>query len=319
MPFTLEVEFTGLCMFVINTRVRAGVDVDDVVVLLPECRRKEKDPIHLDNTPARAHTGYLRFDLGNLDIEKNPFATGSPTYGPFYEGVHRFSRQLLDFGLSDMEWEAVEPMLPEVHRFAPTLRLRREVIAANPSGTRAVMRTQLRGGTLRGKVDKGEKDEWQFPKTFNPAEAYRGEFVDHVVWRRRVEREDEDVLNLTIKPMSGGGSEPETLVRLRPRDDGIIRLKIANLCCANPLEWDSLENECPEPLRRRPAKEVENEKKPRATVDVDFKWFYQLLLPAGKPNYDELLKRGNLPIPKLLTEDRGGQGCVGLTVYNPPR
>lgn len=73
---------------------------------------------------------------------------------------------------------------------------------------------------------------------------------------------------------------------------GRIRLKIANLCRENPLEWSEL------PIRE-PTLE-----------DADFKWFYKLLaVPNG--GWPVALNGMYLPAPRLIREKSQASGQPG--------
>jgi hypothetical protein len=75
-----------------------------------------------------------------------------------------------------------------------------------------------------------------------------------------------------------------------------LTLKIACLCCENPLEWKELEK-----------REVTDK-------DLDFKWLYRTMRPPQGTTYGDMLgEDGELPVPILIDQDRGGEGCVGAT------
>src|SRR4051812_37492518 len=59
MSFTLEVEFSGLCLFVLHP------DEPRVAVLMPDARKSTANPVHVDGTRGIPHVGYTRFDLAN--------------------------------------------------------------------------------------------------------------------------------------------------------------------------------------------------------------------------------------------------------------
>jgi hypothetical protein len=302
MSFELRVEFTGLCLYLVDHPTLPAdrdpgdpVDAKKVTVFLPECRKGKVSSQHEDEDKGRAHVGYLRFDLANLaSLSKLP--AGAADEAPMYEGVHRFTRQELTFGLSDPLKIHAEPRVPEFSRLAPTLKPRAELSDNALVGKHAVMRTTLTGGTLKG-LREGE-DDWEFSNLFHKKEEpYAGTFADKVVWTRTVD--DAADLTLTISNFKGGGSWPLQLVPVSVGGDLTISLRIANLCSDNPLEW-------PELGSRQTTRE-----------DLDFKWLYRLMLPDGKPNYSELLDGKKFPIPVPWGEDRGGQGCVGVTAFVP--
>jgi hypothetical protein len=307
MSFTLEVEFTGLCMFVLDAeppeeeKCKEPEYAKSVTVVLPECRKDNSiGTMHEDEDPAYAHAGYLRFDLANLAGYEAKLPAGDED-GPLCEGIYRFSRQSLDFGLPEGGRVATKPNLPVVGCFASKLRVRKGLTTDADPKKLAVMRTRLTGGSLEGR----DRHDWEIPRYFDGTmNTYGGKFADRVRWTRK--NIEGSGLTLTIEDFKRKEKVQIPLLAV----DKIIRLKVGNLCCVNPLEWDTLEDSCPVP--------PEPSKKPEPVEDKDFKWFYRLMLPEGETDYSKLLKKyKKFPAPKEAGGERGGQGCVGLTVYQP--
>lgn len=303
MSFDLRVEFTGLCMYLVHadppdTR-SAGDEMEahKVTVVIPECRKDVAERRHADNDQGKHHVGYMRLDLASIAgiSARIPSAPGKEI--PAYEVVHRFTNQTLDFGLSAAPSMVVHTRLPEFDAFAPALVPRPELLDDAKAGAFAVMRTTLTGGTLKGEE---ARQEWKFSDTFSEGrEEYSGTFAETLVWSREVA--DADSLTLTLTPFKGGDPQHITLTPVEgPNGKRTLALKIANLCCENPLEWKELES----------GGAIER--------DDDFKWLYRLMLPAPGETFRSMLAtRGagsKLPVPELIGPDRGGQGCVGGSV-----
>ena len=59
MSFMLEVEISGLCLYVVHP------DGQKVTVLMPDCRNDIVSPRHVDTRKGKPHVGYLRYDLAD--------------------------------------------------------------------------------------------------------------------------------------------------------------------------------------------------------------------------------------------------------------
>lgn len=273
MPVKLRIEFCGLCLFVVTK------DRSRVSVLMPDARRRPNvDAIrHADNTPAVPHAGYLRFDLADLrDDTPGASANGDPVY----EVVHRFDREVLHLGLDapKSKVDVDELLFPNFGEIHSDLVLKPDMFSAQPP-QELLMRTTLTGGSF---TSHSGGSNWTFPK-FDPdaAAPYQGQFANYVVWTGEIAKSP---LQLSITSFDKGH---ETHFELRPRN-GIIRLKIANLCAENPLEWPELK------IRTIAGQE-----------DLDFKWLYRLMKdPAVVLPYPD----SELPVPML---DRTG-GVAGI-------
>lgn len=282
MPFELRIELSGLCLFVLNK------DGNKVRVLMPDARRKPsmEEMVHSDDTTAVPHAGYLRFDLGNLLPDIPPaFANG---VGPRYEGVHRFDREELDLGLGNVNFavDSDELTFPDFKRIDDTFTVAPGMFGNAPP-PQLLMRTTLTGGKF---TTHSGGSNWFFPDSGSgDGGVYQGQFANYAVWRREIHQ---DELKLTIAPFGAGTKTPKTHLALRPHN-GVIQLKIANLCAENPLEWPELK------IRTIAGEE-----------DLDFKWLYSLLaapetVPVGTTS---------LPVP-VLDRTSGAAGeeadCTG--------
>jgi hypothetical protein len=267
VSFELRIEFSGLCLFIVNQdRTRVGV-------AMPDAREKANIATmrHVDNTVAVPHAGYLRFDLRDLQPDVPDIPGGTASNGPRYEVVHRFDGEALDLGLGpDPAKIGIDELLfPNFKSIDDRLAILPGLFGDAPP-TELLMRTVLAGGTF---TSHSGGSNWTFPTINLPAGGpYQGQFANYVVWTRTISG---DSLTVTIAPFRKG--EPTTL-RLKPRN-GVLQLKIANLCADNPLEWRELK------LRTVSGDE-----------DLDFKWLYRLMKDPEKvaPGIN-----AELPVPVL--------------------
>lgn len=282
MPFKLEVDFSGLCLHVVDP------DTGHVAVLMPDCRRRTHGPapFHADETEAAFHVGYVRINLADLGVPLTPpAATNDKAEEPRYELVHRFDRQLLQFvgeaGAGAVTRTGLE--IPDFARFAPEVELIDGLFTEVPPAE-LLMRCILEGGTLEAKTLSINPPTWTFSTQLNPnAEPYKGQFASFATWTREFYG---NTLTLRITDFAGS---PEAEFTLGPvPDGGTLRLDVANLCAENPLEWSDMET--------------------RTILgdDKDFKWLYRLLKPhAG--SFQELVNKNEpFPIP-------GRPGVAGET------
>jgi hypothetical protein len=303
MSFNLEIEFSGLCLYVVHPEQQR------VAVLLPDARRTEGNdpPRQVDGEEGVPHVGYLRFNLANLitglpaGVEEQDFREG-----PEYEVIHRFDRQVLELTGLGQEPMTVSLDVPNFARFASDMQLAQGLFSANPPPT-LLMRTILVGGTLAGgkhtekwhMAPLSAKLEASSPPAHvdavspqeSPPENHAGspppdpladdQFASGAMWTRKVEA---DEVGVRISTFEGGVHAAFTL---RPvAGAGSVRLKIANLCAENPLEWAEMN------LRK-----VEGD-------DIDFKWLYSLIeVPKVITAVTGL---ADLPVPR-----RGPGGLVG--------
>lgn len=307
MSFVLQVRFTGLCMHVHNQQR------GEVAVLLPDARFKKRDEFHADETLGVPHAGYLRADLANVGLrnsaasippaaqtEPEPPGMALPDDSPFFEIVYRFKQQTLDFGLpATKDSIVVDTRLPDFGDIAPSLQLRQNLFRAPASpllDSPVLMRTILRGGVLSG-ARATTSETWSIDRRLNDPNAAPlvGVFPGEVVWTRQVE--NADGLLITMTDFDGQNAVKLPLDAL----GGLIRVKIANLCSDNVLEWDQLY------VRRADLE------------DSDFKWLYRFVEPAPSTTMTTLLNGLLLPAPRLLSQmpqQRGGPpyDCLGATI-----
>jgi hypothetical protein len=305
MPFTLRVEFSGPCLYVVDTP-----EVEDgkkfaarLGVVIPDCRlpSDRKKPNHKDEEPAEPHVGYLRMDMADLNPGFPPSEDGST-----YELVHRFTGQVLKFietpaeersesggapaeegegqaggqtgSAASNRIEITGLNVPDFDQFAPGLALEDDLWKPN---AKILARMVLEGGT----IDSDTGLEWEFTRELNPQGGeYQGNFPSYLTWTRPFTGTG---LSVQITNLAG---EPEVTIPLTIEDGAIVEMKVANLCAHNPLEWG----------------ELDSPKTPR--VDEDFKWLYQL--------FKDVPKGIHLPAPRLVKaagDETGDNGCMGGT------
>src|SRR5262245_2619892 len=243
MTFTLQVEFSGLCGYLRHP------DDRQVGIVQPDGRLLRGTVIAADHDPLVPHAGYIRYNLADTGASVPGKRTSDES--PSFEVIHRFEREEVDFGLDDQPMGQVNTSNPRVERFAPTVKPVPGLFSNNPPAD-LLMPCVLRGGSI---TSAPTLDEWRFSTLLNQGgQPYEDRFAGFTTWTRVV---DADHLTITLKAFDG---TPRTTITLTPRDpERIIKLKIANLCADNPLEWSE--------MFLRPF---------NAKFDVDFKWFYQL-------------------------------------------
>lgn len=290
MSFTLQVDFSGLCLYVHDA------STERVAVLMPDGRRLPPKDAHPDGTFGVPHAGYFRFSLANfpaLPDGATPLPQGDDNRPP-YEVVHLFNRQVLGFevtGAADPITFA--PMVPLLEAFAPNpgtgggplLEVDNTLFDAAPPAT-LLARTILEGGAVTG---ENVKENWFFPSILNPGmQAYQTTFANVVRWTRTV-----DSVAVTVRGFEP--SSPVTRIPLAPAaGSSLVRIKVANLCATNPLEWDELG-----------IRAADHD-------DVDFKWLYRLLKPRSG-TWADVLKGNRLPIPHLPADHAEGvEDCLGM-------
>lgn len=285
MSFDLSVEIAGVCLYLIHP------DLDEVAILMPDGRRGKVDRVHLDKDSGEPHAGYLRFDLASLGPAANPLLPSIPGGeefdGPAYEGVHRFDRQVLHFGMEPAPGTKPGDLhLANFDEFASTLEPLPDLFSTNPATL--LMRTTLKGGTLT--TEPGNQ-LLGIPKRLHKDDVdglHTGAFAGSARWAAEVPGNE---ITLTIAGFDGTAAHTLVLHPVtQPDGKRRLRLKIANLCC-NALEWKWLS----EDDGRGP--------------DLDFKWLYRLFdLGQAGP----MLQGTELPVPEEVPPlVFGGRHCNG--------
>lgn len=299
MPFTLRVDFSGLCMYVRHS------DGQHVAVLLPDCRKSTNPvPKHFDTTDAEPHVGYVRLDFERLGL--GLVAPAPAGLEPRYELVHRFTGQMLKFEGTPTQPDTIDTSVldfPSFDHLGFPVDLVSNLFSAGtptdpPVPPQLLARMVLRGGRLSGRKITGTF--WEFPQVGDPASrTYAREYASFATWTRGF-----DGNALTVRITNWAGT-PEASFPINNIPDGAeVVIKVANLCCSNPLEWNDL------PLR--------TVKGP----DEDFKWLYRLVIPHDTPPttspedaWKDLLNGTRLPHPRLVPgpgSETGSDDCIAV-------
>lgn len=292
MAFTLEVEFSGLCLYVLHR-----ADPSLVAVLLPDCRQTaHASPIkHIDGRDAKPHVGYVRFDMEQLKLVSKVAAAATE---PRYELVHRFARQVLKFEgtlAGATEINADNLFFPRLDCLGFPLDLVPNLFATDDAVVPKALlaRMILDGGTLQAKRNE---DSWYLPQLCASGASkptYVAKYASEAKWKRAFGGD-----TLTVRITDFADKDESKFVVEGIADGSSLTVKVANLCCQNPLEWEDL-----------PSRRVNN-------ADDDFKWLYTLLQPTGT-DYPNLLggigAGAELPHPILVaagSAETGSDDCI---------
>ncbi|HEX6040573.1 hypothetical protein [Longimicrobium sp.] len=288
--FTLEVTFSGICVYVVDeAKKRVGV-------LMPDARLMSGTANHDDGDKGEAHVGYLRFDLADLDSRFKPSGGDHPSN----EVIHQFDREELTFTLTGDHGAATAPSLnlPQFEQIAPApdgqhpqrtgIQLRQGLFDPTPpANAHVLMRTLVSEGTFTGTTS----EHWAFDDVLAPGETpYEGDFATEVVWTCPV-----DTVTLKLRRFTDGREIAFPLTPADPAADPVVRVKVANFCETNPLEWQNLG------LRAV------------GQADPDFKWLYHLLDPMSGTWKDVLgdQKKFPFPIKGVALDGLGVEDCLG--------
>jgi hypothetical protein len=285
MSFQLEVEFSGLCLYVVDSaNERVGI-------AMPDARgRTSGSTIHADGTTGRRHVGYVRFDLADLDHDFPDL--GRPT--PHYEGVHLFDREELQFVIDgsagaivpDLSLPAAESIAPDPADPTRSAMITIPGLFDTVPPPPVLMHTRLSGGTIIGEPE----EVWRISNLWNPGQpAYEGEFASFVTWRRTV-----DSVTLRVRRFQDAAHYLD--IPLVPKSGSLVRVKVANFCSTNPMEWRDLG-----------LRDVDSD-------DEDFKWLYRLLTPRDGSTWTVKLMNHRFPIPLFYPSGLGVQDCLGMQI-----
>jgi hypothetical protein len=283
MAFDLEIQFTGLFLYLLHT------DGDRAKAVMVNARQSQRrrgragNKTHPDTTRSdEPHVGYLRFNLGSLDSR---FPSDEDNDGPDFEVIHRLDAVDVSFPQIARSQYTMAAQIPNLDEAYPGLEPD-PAIFRNPPSDEVLARIELNGGTWSGHGMRS----WEFkPNRRHKKPPYQGNFAPVISWTRSI---DAAQLEVVIQPFDSGAS---TTLELQPIRDKVV-LRIANLCSVNPLEWNELKSH-------------------KTAVDADFKWVYHLLkLPDGKRT-EELPVPGLIAELGLLGEEDGCHGGLLITDY----
>jgi hypothetical protein len=285
--FDLRIEFAGLCLY-----VRDEGNADRTVVVMPDARGAPgAAPTHLDGCAAEPHVGYLRLDLRNVAPKIANVPQSNIPNDPRYEVVHRFARERVELSLPNADAGTNgTPQVPAFDGFAPILEPDPAVFVA--PYPRVGMLMELIGGTFT--TPNVDPVDWTFAAGLHPAGTpYSGRFGGEIRWSRTLPGSGLTARIRSLDDPSRVTEIPLTAVPDADGGPGVVRLKLANLCKINPLEWSEL-----------PSRSA-------AAPDVDFKWLYQLLRvrPGATPHDAQWLFR-TMPIPEPVLSPTVNQGSL---------
>ena len=272
MSFTLEVEFRALCMFVLHP------SDGRVMVLMPDGRYRPQPVTFPDGEIGVPHVGHAHCDASTV------FGVAAP--GEF---VLQLDGEQVEFGAAEPAAEGHDIRVPDADCFAPELELGLDALAQTPAAGTLLMRAILQGGRV---TTKQSQTQWIFEAPFGkPNAECGGNYADRATWTATIPG---DHLDVTLTRWRDGAQRS---IRIAPATPGgVARVRFANICSDNPLEW----------ARFGPLSPLEERE------DKDFRWFYRLLVPRAG-TYDDLLALApdhKLPVPKV--DRRGGSRT------NPP-
>ena len=291
MAFTLEVEFSGLCQYLIQR------DGKQVGIVMPDARQNGR-PVRPHDFEASKkylvhHVGYLRYNLADAGVPiQIAGRAGTPSYEvdpslrlrrPRFRSRFRRADATAEVGSADADGV-------RSHGFDLAWPLQRKAAG------------QVTHANDSARWEPNDSAEWRVvavqPSLQKNGKRYLGEFAGFAIWRRLVL---DDELVLRVRDWSGGDKD---VIRLRPYGrDRVVRLKIANLCSENPLEW-------PELYRRVFT----------GDSDDDFKWFYFLWQDRSQTGFEKLLVqiRPLFPCPRLLRRTVTWTTVPGVSLPSAP-
>ena len=286
MSFELQVEFVGVCLNVVHP------DTKRVAVLLPDARSRGP---YVDGRTAEPHVGYLRYDaafidalvpLGNLDDPRTAI-------------VHQLDHEAIDLGLTDDKTAIDTRQLyaPQLEwtdgqkGAARDVELRPGLFGSTPENLLA--RIILTNGAFTATSDAAT---WSFSQALRKSgEQFDATITHKEVWKRTLD--GNGPFRVGVAKFDGSSSRT---IELHPRMTSsglsVIRLKVANLCAGDPLEWEPF----PDPVA--PA------------VDTDFKWVYNLLHSTTTEDLAARLGGSSLPAPRRQHGGASVRNCPGAQI-----
>jgi len=301
MPsFTLNVEFRGLCMFLVTPGTRR------VTVAMPDARAHGGGVEFPARKVGAPHVGYLSCELTNIVGEGGSRSIVEEGRTP-YEVVRLFDREELRFGVTPGNHETDDHriLVPGFGCFAPGLRPRANIFST-PVPRALLMRTTLEAGQLDSEPGAYELS---FENTLagpdGPDEICRQAYAHVVTWSTRV---DAEYVELTFTKWDETTTSTLRLAPTQTEDE--VTVRIANFCARNPLGWGGVG-----------VRKIERRR------DKDFRWFYQLVetIPGQTPSLDAPDLK--LPVPLLdrrLIDDTSRSDrsmddrATGTRVTEPP-
>jgi len=277
-PFTLQVQFTGLCSFVPNDTLPKATKL---MVVLPNADFPQvigtPPPSSLDHQALRRHKGMVRVPLANLGLTNAP-ADGLAIWYivpgcriQFQTDPPAVANSGLSITISNQpnSFTLVAPMadlMPSPNDIDPA------AVSSSPPPN-VLGQVLIEGGTV---TTSPSSEVWVFEP---PPASGRITAIAHEVTVTY------SSLNQASMITSFGGFPHIT--PLVPDANNVATVRILNACDDNPLEWPSVLT---------------------PTIDVDFRWFYELLPTASKITLLSKLTAAGLGLPKAIGAG-GGADC----------
>jgi len=278
-PFTLKVQFTGLCSFVPNDTL---ANATKLMVVLPNADFPQKigtpPPSSLDHQALRRHRGMVRVPLANLGLANAPangsavqyIAPGCRIQFQTDPPAAASSGLNISIGNKPDSFTLVVPMadlMPSPNDIDPSA-------VSFPPPLSVLGQVLIEGGTV---TTSPNPEVWVFEP---PPASGRITPIAHEVTVTY------SLLNQASIVTTVGGSRYMT--QLVPDANNVAAVRILNACDDNPLEWPRI---------------------PNPTIDVDFRWFYELLPPASKITLLSKLTPAGLGLPRPIGAGGGGADC----------
>jgi hypothetical protein len=237
MAFKLEVRFSGICAFVLNSASDQRVKA---CVLLPDGRGKTVEVgSALDGTRLRRHLAFISFRVKDL---QSAGSTADDLIGIRYLDAERLT--LKTSGGSN-PFKVDLKTIAELEKVAPTYGdIDPAFLQARP---KLVAQFLIDQGYLKASPPQYE---WVFPNTLSTNQIVGGGLSHEAILVLK------HLKSATLMATSFNGGAPEYLSFQAP-NKATVSITIANLCDVNPLRWATEYSELP--------------------PDDDFKWYYELL------------------------------------------
>ena len=284
MPFTLQVRFSGVCLFVYD-RPEGSQHDGPIPVLLPDARNTGKKQRMFDWTVPDPHVGYLRWSSAN-QVAGAPPADVYHRFDHTHVMIQGLAGDAIDIGhlrRGVIHFDEVADDLACPDRFTDP---HDEQGLASPEG-RVNALIELQGGRFLQPESGGN---WVFSNQLNPpgppADQRFPDKARQIIWQADIEGDE-----VRIVLRNAGGEE--TAVVLRPaNDEDTVLVDIANVCAGDLVDWEEV----------RPWDGVDNRR-----PDQDFVWFYRLVQHCGDPDWETHLRGFRFPVPYPdLTPGAGG-------------
>ncbi|HEX9734683.1 MAG TPA: hypothetical protein VGG06_22145 [Thermoanaerobaculia bacterium] len=298
-PFDCEVTFTGLCALVPRTDANGQISQADWILVngrRGENRAAERVFTLISRRQLDIHRAFLSFRCIDLP---NP-----PDVPDDAQGIWYLHRQRITFDFVEAPLSTGSPAPDNSLRGIPTLGSHvpemEKVIGTHghidPAALQPVPPLTVASQVIlsRGEFLVPSPVTLAANMTFAP--RFPNVNTYSLIVTPRIVVRFQRLTSFTVVSQLMDVQQPPRRLSLMPADGGPLRLKIANFCPENPLEWPP-KNDDPTP-------------------DVDFRWYYELLPAPTRTVLVDSLTTGGLtdvpiPIPTPGSDGRGGDdNCI---------